>query len=111
MIANSFFNTQLSLAKENLNYFFMTVVTKVLMFIFKLSLCLIINGIFDYFIINIICLLYTIYSMINIYKMVTNYSEIIKDIKSIIKVDKLYFEFDFNLIKNGLFRKKENYGK
>lgn len=111
MVVNNFFNRQLSLAKENLNYFFMTAITKILIFIFKLSLCLIINGIFDYFIINIICLLYTIYSMTCIYRMVNYYSEIIRDIKAIIKADKLYFEFDFNILKNSLFRKKENYGK
>ena len=78
---NTFLDNQITEAKNNLNYFFGAIIIKTCKFIFKLSICLIINGFITFLPINIICLLYSVYSMYNIYMEINYYINIIKDIK------------------------------
>ncbi len=107
----SFFKKQLDLAKENINYFLTKIIVKILEFLFKISICLIINGIINNIYSNIICILFISYTSYNFLKVIINYRNIIFDIKNTLKIKNFYFEIDMRLIKNSLFRREENYGR
>ena len=108
---NTLLNRQIIDARNNLNYFFGIIIIKICKFIFKLSICLIINGFITLLPINIICLFYSIYSMYNICKEVDCYIYIIKDIENTLSLDSLYFTIDVNFLKNNFFNKRIDYGK
>ena len=98
-----FLEGQFIVAKETINYFFIKIITKIFNALFKLSICLIY--------INIISLLYIIYTMYNTYKSISYYKNIIGDIREKAKIDNFYFEMDFTLLRNCLLGKEVNYGK
>lgn len=102
---------QLIEAKNNYNYFFMKMVIKVLQICFKLASILLISEIFNYTIINILAIIYTIISLFNIYDTISNYKFIIEDIKNTLKIKELSFEIDLNVISSNLFKGILNYGK
>lgn len=108
---SSFFDKQISIARDNYNYFFIKLVFSILKSIFKLSIMLIISSIFNYTIINIIVLIYAVYSLYNICSTVNYYLDIIKDIKNTLGYDDLAFEIDVNLINSNFFKGVVKYGK
>lgn len=97
-------NNQLETAKYNYNYFIMKMIIRILQECFKLSCVLLISDIFNYTIINIITIIYTIISLFSIYN-------IIEDIRTTLGIDKLSFEIDVNVISNNLFKGFLSYGK
>lgn len=88
----------------------MKMIIKVLQIFFKLSFILLLSSIFNYLIINIIAIIYTIIAFINIYNIIKNYTYIISDIKNTLNID-LSFELDLNTISSNLFKGMFNYGK
>ncbi|MGM9876574.1 MAG: hypothetical protein ACI310_05030 [Bacilli bacterium] len=105
-----FLNNQIEEAKYNYNYFFMQMIIKILRVCFKLSFVLLLSSIFNYLIINILAIICTIISFINIYDIIRKYKYIIDDIKNTLDIDYL-FELDFNVISSNLFKGIFNYGK
>ena len=71
-------DNQIEIAKYNYNYFFTKMIVKILQTCFKLSCILLISEIFNYTIINIIAIIYTIISLFNIYIIINNYKYIIE---------------------------------
>lgn len=104
-------NNQLETAKYNYNYFIMKMIIRILQECFKLSCVLLISDIFNYIIINIITIIYTIISLFSIYNIIINYNNIIEDIRTTLGIDKLSFEIDVNVISNNLFKGFLSYGK
>ena len=104
-------NNQLETARYNYNYFIMKMIIRILQVCFKLSCILLISDIFNYIIINIITIIYTIISLFSIYNIIINYNNIIEDIRTTLGIDKLSFEIDVNVISNNLFKGFLNYGK
>ena len=80
-------DNQIEIAKYNYNYFFTKMIVKILQTCFKLSCILLISEIFNYTIINIIAIIYTIISLFNIYIIISNYKYIIEDIRKTLKND------------------------
>ena len=100
-------DNQIEIAKYNYNYFFTKMIVKTC---FKLSCILLISEIFNYIIINIIAIIYTIISLFNIYIIISNYKYIIEDIRKTLKLE-VSFEIDLNTISDKLFKGILNYGK
>ena len=107
----NYLDKQIRIAKDNYNYFFMRLIFSVLKVIFKLSFILLLSSVFNYLIINIIALIYTIYSLCNIYFIIKYYSGIINEIKDTLGYDDYSFELDFNLVNNNIFKGMVKYGK
>lgn len=105
-----FLNNQIEEAKYNYNYFFMQMIIKILRVCFKLSFVLLLSSIFNYLIINILAIICTIISFVNIFDIIKKYKYIIDDIKNTLGIDYL-FELDFNVISSNLFKGIFNYGK
>ncbi len=105
-----FLNNQIEEAKYNYNYFFMQMIIKILRVCFKLSFVLLLSSIFNYLIINILTIICTVISFINIFDIIKKYKYIINDIKNTLGIDYL-FELDFNVISSNLFKGIFNYGK
>ena len=105
-----FLNNQIEEAKYNYNYFFMQMIIKILRVCFKLSFVLLLSSIFNYLIINILAIICTVISFINIFDIIKKYKYIINDIKNTLNIDYL-FELDFNVISSNLFKGIFNYGK
>ena len=105
-----FLNNQIEEAKYNYNYFFMQMIIKILRVCFKLSFVLLLSSIFNYLIINILAIICTIISFVNIFDIIKKYNYIINYIKNTICIDYL-FELDFNVISSNLFKGIFNYGK
>ena len=103
-------DNQIEIAKYNYNYFFTKMIVKILQTCFKLSCILLISEIFNYTIINIIAIIYTIISLFNIYIIISNYKYIIEDIRKTLKLE-VSFEIDLNTISDKLFKGILNYGK
>ena len=101
-------DNQIEIAKYN--YFFTKMIVKILQTCFKLSCILLISEIFNYTIINIIAIIYTIISLFNIYIIISNYKYIIEDIRKTLKLE-VSFEIDLNTISDKLFKGILNYGK
>lgn len=99
-----FLDKQISEAKDNYNYFFIKLIFCIFKNIFKLSIILILSSVFNYTIINIIAIMFTIYYFYNSISIGKYYFNIIKEIKDTLVFDELYFEIDFNLLHNDLFR-------
>ena len=108
---NNFFDKQVSTARENYNYFFIKLVFSILKIVFKLSIILLVSCIFNYSIINIIALIYTIHLLFEISYVIRYYSDIIGDIKKTLKYNDLSFEIDFNLIHGNFFKGVVRYGR
>ena len=104
-------DNQIETAKYNYNYFFMKMIVKILQVCFKLASVLLISEIFNYTIINIIAIIYTIISLFNIYIIISNYKYIIEDIRKTLKLEELSFEIDLNTISDNLIKGILNYGK
>lgn len=107
----NYFDKQIRTAKDNYNYFFMKLIFGILNIIFRLSIMLLISIIFNYTIINIIALIYTVYSFYNIVNICKYYFNIINDIKDTLGYSDLYFEIDFSLFDNNIFKGVVKYGK
>ena len=105
-----FLNNQIEEAKYNYNYFFMQMIIKILRVCFELSFVLLLSSIFNYLIINILAIICTIISFVNIFDIIKKYKYIIDDIKNTLGIDYL-FELDFNVISSNLFKGIFNYGK
>lgn len=105
-----FLNNQIEEAKYNYNYFFMQMIIKILRVCFKLSFVLLLSSIFNYLIINILAIICTIISFVNVFDIIKKYKYIIDDIKNTLDIDYL-FELDFNVISSNLFKGIFNYGK
>ena len=103
-------DNQIEAAKYNYNYFFMKMIVKILQVCFKLASVLLISEIFNYTIINIIAIIYTIISLFSIYIIISNYKYIIEDIRKTLKLE-VSFEIDLNTISDKLFKGILNYGK
>lgn len=97
-------DNQLNTARYNYNYFFMKMIIKLLQISLKLSFVLLFSSLFNYSIINIITIIYTIISIINIYAVITKYKPLIEDIGNTLNIEKLSFEIDLNVISNNLFK-------
>ena len=100
-----YINNQIETAKYNYNYFIMKMIIRILQVCFKLSCILLISGIFNYTIINIIM------SLFSIYDIVINYKYILEDIANTLGIKKFSFEIDLNVISNDLFKGMISYGK
>ena len=103
-------DNQIETAKYNYNYFFMKMIVKILQVCFKLASVLLISEIFNYTIINIIAIIYTIISLFSIYIIISNYKYIIEDIRKTLKLE-VSFEIDLNTMSDKLFKGILNYGK
>lgn len=108
---NNYLNKQIDIARNNYNYFFMQMITKIFIVLLRLSIILLISGVFNYTIINIIAIVYTIISIYRIVFITSNYKYIIEDIKDTLGFKDLSFEIDLNFIRNNIFRGMLNYGK
>lgn len=104
-------DNQIETAKYNYNYFFMKMIVKILQVCFKLASVLLISEIFNYTIINIIAIIYTIISLFSIYIIISNYKYIIEDIRKTLNLEELSFEIDLNTISDNLIKGILNYGK
>lgn len=102
---------QINDAKTNYNYFYTIMITKVAKKIIALVCILLLNQIIDTLFINIISLLYLFYSIFSIYKVVDEYSYIIKDIKNTFKNDEFTYIIDLSNIKETLYKGVVKYGK
>lgn len=98
-------------AKDNYNYFFVKLIFDILKVIAKLSIILLISSIFNYIIVNIIALIYTFYTICNIYYLCNYYMGIIYDIKDTMGYSDLSFEIDFSLININYLKGVLKYGK
>lgn len=107
----SYFNNQKIIAYDNYNYFVMVMVVKVIIYLLRLSIVLIISSIFNYLLINIITIIYTIISIFWVYEVISNYKYIINDIRYTLDYDGLSFEIDLSVITNGIFKGLISYGK
>lgn len=101
----------LSDAKNNCNYFLGKLIYSIFGIIFKLSLIILISIIFNYLIINIIALLYTIYALYQILAVINYYSKIINDISETIGEPIKSFTIDLNIQPKKLIKKIINLGK
>ena len=108
---NNYLNNQIEIAKYNYNYFFMKMITKILQICFKLAFVLLVSEIFNYTIINIIAIIYTIISLFNIYIIIRDYKYIIEDIRDTLGIKELAFEIDLNTISDNIIKGILNYGK
>jgi len=106
----NYFDKQIENAKNNYNYFFIKLLFCVLKIIFKLSIVLIISGIFDFIVINIMTICFTFYSLYEIYRLCTYYTNIINDIKKTLEIN-FILEIDFTKIGNIFFGGLVKYGK
>lgn len=106
----SYFDLQIREAKENYTYFFIKMIFSIFKIFLKLSIGLLISGIFNYTFINIITLLFTLYSFYNIFDTYYYYYDIINEIKTTINSD-IVLEIDFNKIKFNIFKGMVKYGK
>lgn len=107
----NYLDKQIIMAKNNYNYFFMKLLLSVLKIIFKLSIVLLISSIFNYLIINIIAIIYTIYSLFAVLYFSKYYIDIINDIKNTLGYNNYSFEIDFSLIDKNIFKGMLKYGK
>lgn len=105
----TYIDVQKNIAKNNINFFFMKLIVKILQEFIKLAFVLLISEIFNYTIINIIVLIYTCISIYNVYNISGNYIYIIRDIKETLNINNLSFEIDLNTISNNLFKGILNY--
>lgn len=108
---NIFFNKQIKNAKDDYNYFFIKLISNIIRIIFKLAVMLLISNIFNNIFINIIALLYTLYSLSEIILIYNYYTNIISDIKNTLGYNEFCFEIDLNVLYYNLFKGKEKYGK
>lgn len=106
-----FFNNQIMMAKNNFNYFFMKMIVKIFQNIFKIASILLISQICNLLFVNILSILLIITTIYNIYEIVTNYSQILKDIKNTLPNENICYEIDLNTLSNNLFRIGERYGR
>ena len=107
----NFLDKQINDAIGNFNYFFMKMITKILINIIILSCVLLINGIFNILVINIITIIYTMYAVFNMYKIVDNYTYIMNDIKKTFNNVDFSLILDTNIIRNNLLDLVVKYGK
>ena len=107
----NYLDKQIRDAKNNYNYFFVKLIFGILSIIFNLSIMLLISSVFNYVIINIIALFYTIYSFFKIINICKYYFSIINDIKNTLGYSDLFFEIDFSLFDNNIFKGVVKYGK
>lgn len=101
---NSYIDVQKNNAINNINFFFMKMIIKILQVFIKLAFVLMISEIFNYTIVNIIALIYTFISIYNIYEISGNYIYIIRDIRNTLNIKNISFEIDLNTISNNLFK-------
>lgn len=106
-----FLEQQITIAKDNYNYFFMKMIFEVFKIIFKLSIMLLISYIYNFLIINIITLIYSIYAIYCIYFVFKYYINIITDIKVTLGYDDFSFVFDVSFIRYNIFKRLLKYGK
>ncbi len=107
----NYFDKQINDARDNYNYFFIRLIFEIFKIFFKLSIMLLISGIFNYIVINIIALLYAIYSMYNIGIIFKYYLNIINEIKNTMGFNNYVFEIDLNFISRNFFKGVVKYGK
>ena len=107
---NIFLNNQVDRAKEVYSYFFIKLFFSIIKIIFRLSILLLLSGFFNNTFVNIIALLYTFYSLFNIYFVCVYYFNITDDIKNTLGYDKLSFEIDLNLIHADFIKGVIKYG-
>lgn len=107
----TYFNNQKIMAYDNYNYFIMKMIVKIIICTLKLSIMLVISGIFNYLFINIIVIIYAIISIFKVYKIIYNYKYIISDIKNTLNYETLSFEIDLNVVTNNIFKGIISYGK
>lgn len=107
----NFLDNQLREAYYNYNYFFMKLIVKVLQCFLKLAFVLLIASIFDYGILYIVALFYSLYSIYNIYIIVDKYTFLIRDIRKTLNMKEVLFEMDLNVISNNLFKGLFSYVK
>ncbi len=107
---NCFLEKQSDSARNSYNYFFMKMVTKILIYLILLAVFLLINQIFDILVINIITLLLSIYYVFNIYKVIDNYSYILNDIRNTFTKIDFSLVLDINTVKDNIY-KVVKYGK
>lgn len=108
---NNFLTAQFIIAKDNLNYFFMRMLANILKFLFKISICLIINSFINVLAINIMLILYIIYTIYNMVKNIIYYINIINDLRTNLEIKDLSFEIDMRQLKNFLFERRIYYGR
>ncbi len=107
----TYFNNQKLIAYDNYNYFVMKMIVKVIIYLLRLSIMLIISSIFNYLFINIIAIIYTIISIFWVYEVISNYKYIINDIRYTLDYGDLSFEIDLSVITNSIFKGLISYGK
>ncbi len=104
-------NKQKNDAKNNFNYFFMSMIIKIFKCLVFLLSFLLINLIFDILVINIITLIFTIYTIFKIYGIVDEYNYILNDIRNTFNKEEFNFIIDYDYLKNNLFKGILNYEK
>ena len=107
---SSFLSKQKEKAYEIYNYFITRMIISILKICFSLAIILLISEIFDYLMINIIALIYTLISIYKIHIVIDNYVYILKDISDTLKLRNYTFVLDFNRASK-LSSKGLNYGK
>lgn len=108
---NSFLEKQINTAKDNLNYFFMKMITKIIKLFIVFTCVLLINQIFDTLFINIITLIFTLFFIFRVYKIIDEYTYILNDIKNTFNTTKFSFIVDTDIIKKDLIGMVVKYGK
>ncbi len=104
-------NKQKNDAKNNFNYFFMSMIIKIFKVLIFLLSILLINQIIDILLINIITLIYTVYTIFKIYRIIDDYNYVLNDIKNTFDKEDFDFIIDFDYLKNNLFKGVLDYGK
>lgn len=104
----TFLDRQKNIAKKNYNYFVSSMICKVLFLCFKISFVLILNQIFNFLVVNILCFIYILSIIYSIYKVIVNYNFLLKDIRNTLNMDNFSFEIDLNF---SFIKKVFTYGK
>lgn len=107
----NFLDKQISETRDNYNYFFIKLIFSIFKNIFKLSIILLLVSIFNYTVINVIAIIYTVYCFYNIISISKYYFNIIKDIKDTAGYEDFSFEINANLLYNGIFNGEIKYGR
>ena len=108
---NSFLEKQINVAKDNFNYFFMKMITKIIKLFIVFTCILLINQFFDTLFMNIITLLFTLIFIFRVYKIIDEYTYILNDIKNTFIDIEFPFIVDTNVIKNDLIGMVVKYEK
>lgn len=107
----SLLDRQILKAKDNFNYFFMIMISKILRLLVILALILLISQIINITFIYQMVVILILLSFYKIFQIIKYYTYILEDIRSTLPHENIYYVIDFSLMKKIIFKKSENYGR